>query len=123
MYFLFLSYHGFPLRQGKILPQKGFTPSSFRAGAHTGMGISQTIAAISIGEIATPVCGLVRNDGGHLLLLAEGLTVGALVLSGIQLVRTHHNTFQGAEVGILAVMGALLNSTLNTLVCMAIHSH
>ena len=67
--------------------------------------------------------GLVRNDGGCLLLLAEGLTVGALVFSGIHLMGTHHNTLQGAEVGILAVMGALLNSTLNALVCMAIHGH
>ena len=123
MYFLFLSYHGFPLRQGKILLQKGFTPSSFRAGAHTGMGISQTIAAISIGEIATPVCGLVRNDGGHLLLLAEGLAVGALVHSRICLVGTHQDALQGAEVCVLAVVCALCNGAFNALVCMAVHSH
>ena len=34
---------------------------------------------------------------------------------------TNQNPLQGAEVCILAVMGALLNSTLNALVCMAIH--
>jgi hypothetical protein len=35
---------------------------------------------------------------------------------------TNQNPLQGAEVSVLAVMGALLNSTLNALVCMAIHS-
>ena len=87
------------------------------------LGISRNIAAISVKEIATPVCGLVRNDGGYLLLLTEGLAVGALVLSGIHLMGAHHNTLQRTEVGILAVMGALLNSTLDALVCSAIHSH
>ena len=54
-------------------------------------------------------------------LLTEGLAVGALVGSGIGLVSTHQDPFQGAEVCILAVMGTLLDSTLNALVCMAIH--
>ena len=35
---------------------------------------------------------------------------------------TYQNTLQGAEVCVLAMMLALLNSTLNALVCMAIHS-
>ena len=34
---------------------------------------------------------------------------------------TNQDPLQTAEVRILAVMGALLNSTLNALVCMAIH--
>ena len=34
----------------------------------------------------------------------------------------YQDPLQGAEIGILAVVGALLNSTLNALVCMTIHS-
>ena len=34
---------------------------------------------------------------------------------------TYQNPLQGAEICILAVVGALLDSTLNALVCMAIH--
>ena len=55
-------------------------------------------------------------------LLTEGLAVGALVHSGICLMGANQDPLQGAVIGILAVMGALLNSTLNRLVCMAIHS-
>ena len=55
------------------------------------------------------------------LLLTEGLAVGALVSSGIDLMGTNQNPLQGTEIGILAVISALLNSTLNALVCMAIH--
>ena len=54
-------------------------------------------------------------------LSAEGLAVGALVLSGSCLVGAHQDPLQGAEVCILAVILALLDSTLNALVCMAIH--
>lgn len=67
--------------------------------------------------------GLVRNDNGCLLLLTEGLTVGALVHGRICLVGTYQDSLQGAEVGILAMVGALLNGTLNALVCMAVHGH
>ena len=55
------------------------------------------------------------------LLLAEGLAVSALVHSRIGLVGTYHNTLQGAVVCILAMMGALSDSTLDTLVSMAAH--
>ena len=55
------------------------------------------------------------------LLLAEGLAVSTLVLSRRSLMGAHQNTLQRAEVCILAVMLALLNSTFNRLVCMAIH--
>ena len=54
-------------------------------------------------------------------LLTEGLAVSALVGSGIGLVSTHQDPLQGAVIGILAVMLALLDGTLNALVCMAIH--
>ena len=56
------------------------------------------------------------------LLLAEGLAVGALVRSGIGLVGTHQNAIQRAVIRFLAMMLALLNSTLNALVGMTIHS-
>ena len=55
------------------------------------------------------------------LLLAEGLAVSALILGRSSLVGAHQNAVQRAEVCILAVMLALLNSALNRLVCMAIH--
>ena len=56
------------------------------------------------------------------LLFAEGLAVGALVRGGIGLVGTHQNPIQAAEVCVLTVMLALLNGTLDALVCMTIHS-
>ena len=34
---------------------------------------------------------------------------------------TYQNPLQGAEICVLAVVGALLDSTLDALVCMAIH--
>ena len=55
-------------------------------------------------------------------LLPEGLAVGALIHSGVSLVGANQNPLQGAEIGILAVMCALLDSTLNALVCIAVHS-
>jgi len=55
------------------------------------------------------------------LSLAEGLTVGTLVLSGVCLMSAYQNAVQRAVVLTVAVIGALLNSTLNTLVCIAIH--
>ena len=58
----------------------------------------------------------------RLSLLAEGLAVSALILGGSCLMGAHQNAVQRAEVCVLAVMLALLNSTLNRLVCMAIHS-
>ena len=58
-----------------------------------------------------------------ILLLAERLAVGALILSGIHLMGAHQNTLQGAEVCVLAVMLALLNSTFNALICMTIHKY
>ena len=55
------------------------------------------------------------------LLLAEGLAVGALVVSGIHLVGANQDFVQRAVVLMAAVMGALLDGTFDTLVCMTVH--
>ena len=49
-------------------------------------------------------------------LLAEGQAVGALVLGGIALMGAHHDPVQGAVVGVLGVVGTLLDGTLDALV-------
>ena len=54
-------------------------------------------------------------------LCPEGLAVGALIYSGVCLMGADQNAVQRAEVGILAMMLALLNSTLNAFICMTIH--
>ena len=56
------------------------------------------------------------------LLLAERLAVGALICSGIDFVGAHQDLVQGTVVLVTAVMGALLNSALNALVCMTVHN-
>ena len=61
-------------------------------------------------------CGKISGIG-----VSEGLAVGALVHGGVCLVGTNQDAFQGAEVCILAVMGALCNGAFNALVCMAVH--
>ena len=53
--------------------------------------------------------------------LAEGLAVSALVLSGVSLVSTHQDPIQGAEVFVLAVIGALLYGAFDTFVGVMIH--
>lgn len=58
----------------------------------------------------------------NFLLLTEGHTVSALVLGGITLVGTNQNAFQRAVVLGIAMMGTLMDSTFDALVCMAIHS-
>ena len=55
------------------------------------------------------------------LSLAEGLTVGALVLSGICFVGTDQNAVQRAVVFTVAVVGTGLHSTLDALVSIAVH--
>ena len=112
----------------------------FRAGEHTGVGIFQFFngsrrkllsgdrhtggTAHGESDRFLRPCGPVRNDSVFLytLLLTEGLAVGALVHGGVRLMGTYQNPIQGAEVCVLAMMGALLNGALNALVCMAIHS-
>ena len=70
--------------------------------------------------IPAPLRTPVRNDSAS-SLLAEGLAVSALIHGGICLMGAYQDPLQRAKVGILAVMGALLDSTLNALVCMTIH--
>ena len=55
------------------------------------------------------------------LLLAEGLAVGALVLSGIHFVGADQNLVQRTEVLVLTMVCTLLDSTFNTLVCVTVH--
>ena len=57
-----------------------------------------------------------------ILLLAEGLTVGALVHGRVHFMGTNQNMIQRAVVLALAVMGTLMDGTLDTLVCVAIHN-
>ncbi len=59
--------------------------------------------------------------GAVSLLFAEGLTVGALIHSGVFLVGTHQNALQGAVVFGVAVVGTLLHGALYALVGMAAH--
>ena len=56
------------------------------------------------------------------LSLAEGLTVGALILSRIGFVGADQNAIQRAVVLSIAVISAGLNGTLDALVCIVIHS-
>ena len=58
---------------------------------------------------------------GH-LLLTERLAVSALIHSGIGFMSTYQNPIQGTVVLVITVIGTLLDSTLDTLICMAIHS-
>ena len=71
-------------------------------------------------EIPTPVRSPAGNDSVS-SLLAEGLAVGALVCGGIGLVGAHQDPVQRAVICLLAMVLALLNSTLNALVCMTVH--
>ena len=57
----------------------------------------------------------------ELLLLAEGLAVGALVLGGVVFVGTHQDPVQGAVVLGIAVVSAGLDGAFNALVCMTVH--
>ena len=56
------------------------------------------------------------------LLLAEGLAVRTLVSGRVSLMGAHQDSIQRAEILALAMIGALLNNTLNTLVCFTSHS-
>ena len=56
-----------------------------------------------------------------LLLLAEGLAVSALVLSGICFVRTHQNTVQRAVVLAIAMVCAGLNGAFDALIGIIVH--
>ena len=55
------------------------------------------------------------------LLLAEGHAVGALILGRIALVGTNTDLVQGAVVLVFTMMGTLVDSTFNALVCVVVH--
>ncbi len=68
-----------------------------------------------------PIYGI-RGSRNHLrLFFAEGHTVGALILGGIALMGTYQNPLQRAVVCFVAVVSALMNSTLDALVGIAVH--
>ena len=56
------------------------------------------------------------------LFLTERHTVRALIYCGIALVCSHQDSIQRAEIGIIAMMCALGNSTFNAFICVTIHS-
>ena len=58
---------------------------------------------------------------GPMLLLPEGLAVGAGIHSGIHLVGADQDPVQRTVVLMLTVMGTLLDGTFDTLVCMTAH--
>ena len=84
--------------------------------------IFHIIPAISVTVKSFPLKMRRHKPPLQRLLLAEGLAVSTLIHSGVGLVGTYHNSLQGAVVCILAMMGALSDSTLDALVCMAAHS-
>ena len=56
-----------------------------------------------------------------LLLLAEGLAVGALIHCRVAFVSAHQDAVQGAEVLSVAVICAGLNGAFDALVCIGVH--
>ena len=56
-------------------------------------------------------------------LFLEGFAVGALIHGGVHLVGADQDLVQGAVIGALTVVGALLDRTLDALVAVAVHSH
>ena len=54
-------------------------------------------------------------------LLTEGFAVSTLVSSGIGLMGANQNLVQGAVVLVAAMMGTLLDSAFDALVCMTVH--
>lgn len=55
------------------------------------------------------------------LFLSEGQAVSALVNSRVCFVRTYHDALQRTIICLITVMCALLDSTFNALVCVAVH--
>ena len=55
-------------------------------------------------------------------LLAEGLAVGALIHGGIYFMGTDQDLVQRAVVCLIAVVGALVHSTFDAFIGIAIHS-
>ena len=77
----------------------------------------------SEGRFVKENCGsdCCRNIPGRSLLFAEGHAVGALIHGGIHLMGTNHDLIQGAVVLVITMVGALLDSTFDALVCMTVH--
>ena len=71
------------------------------------------ICGIKIGGVFTPP---------KILLHPEGLAVGTLVHSRVALVGAYQNAVQGAVIYIVAVVGALVNSAFDALVCVVVHN-
>ena len=72
--------------------------------------------------------GFVKEKSGSfrcrkfsVLLPAEGLAVGALVLGGVGFVGAHQDPVQGAVVLVAAVVSALLDGAFDALVGVAVH--
>ena len=65
-------------------------------------------------------CGSFRCR--NILLLTEGLAVGALIHSGVGFVSAYQNAIQRTKVLALAVVCALLDGALNALVGMIVHT-
>ena len=57
-----------------------------------------------------------RYSRGGISLLAEGHTVGTLVLLGVTLVGAHQNPLQSAVVACCGMVGALMDGALDALV-------
>ena len=76
----------------------------------------------SLAQGANFVGGVAIGDTPRTLLLLEGLAVGALVHSGVDLVGAHQDALQRAVVGVIAVVSALRNGAFDALVSMAAHS-
>ena len=56
------------------------------------------------------------------LLFPEGLAVGALIHGGVRLVSAHQDLLQRAVVFVVAVVGALGNGALDTLIRVTAHT-
>lgn len=62
-----------------------------------------------------------RTHAPELLLSAEGLTVGALIGSGILFMGADQNPVQRAVICLIAMVGTLLDSAFDALVCILVH--
>ena len=56
------------------------------------------------------------------LLFPEGLAVGALIHGGVCLMGANQDLFQRAVVFVVAVVRALRNGALDTLICVTAHT-
>ena len=68
-------------------------------------------------------CAAAKKPPQDPLFLTEGLAVCAGFHSGVCLVRAHKDSLQRAEIGIIAVICALLYSAFDALVCMTTHNY